>query len=67
MHNNIFSCILSSLNKMNHYNTFIFMYSKLHYVENICIWITDLSLKLSHLRREIHYKVAISDATQIVL
>lgn len=67
MLNNIFSCILSSLNKMNHYNTFIFMHSKLHHVENTCIWVTDLSLKLNHLRREIHYKVGIGDTIQIVL
>lgn len=52
---------------MNHYNAFIFMHSKLHYVDNVFIWITDLSLKLSHLKREIHYKVGISDTTPIVL
>lgn len=61
MYNNIFSCILSLLNKMNYYNIFIFMYSKLYYVENICIWIIDFLLKLSYFRREIYYKVVISD------
>lgn len=57
MHHNIFSCILSSLNKMNHYNTFIFMHSKLHYVNNICTWITDLSMKLSNFREQFTIKL----------
>lgn len=43
------------------------MHSKLHRVENTCIWVTDVSLKLNHLRREIHYKVGIGDTIQIVL
>ena len=47
------------------------MHIKLHYADFIYniiyIWITDLSLKLTRLRREIHYKVGITDTTSIVL